>query len=54
MNLQVRLAVALVSLAACGGPPASRQTFAAFRGYAIWDWVHGMVNVPNTYKETQK
>lgn len=26
----------------------------AFRGYAIWDWVHGMVNVPNTYKETQK
>ena len=22
-----------------------------FRGYAIFDWVHFQVNVPNTYKE---
>ncbi len=26
-------------------------TMKNFQGYALWDWVHSAVNVPNTYKE---
>ncbi|HND10559.1 MAG TPA: MBL fold metallo-hydrolase, partial [Pseudomonadota bacterium] len=28
-------------------------TMAPYQGYAIWDWVHKVVNVPATYAETK-
>lgn len=32
----------------------STVTLPSFQGYAIWDWIHKQVNVPNTYAEIKK
>ena len=29
----------------------ARVTMEAFRGYALWDWIHTTVNIPKTYAE---
>jgi len=29
-------------------------TMVPFQGYALWGWIHQMVNVPTTYGELKK
>lgn len=32
----------------------AQVTMPTYQGYAIWDWIHKQVNVPNTYAELKK